>query len=244
MAITASDIVHLESEDAASTGGAITASSITSGVKNNVWADVSDAERVAGGTLYRKTFWKNENATDAAAVPVLWCSDEPDNMTLRLGLGVNLAADDNYAQGNMTAWGATAKVALVSDGADTRVATIFGMDNTGTPVPVTETVTLNGASEVLSTKTYTKVWAVFLASASASRTVLAKQGSAGTTRGTIGLNEVACWLWVDASSKANGIALPDLAAGQNYGMWRKLSWIAGATATRPNSLTTKFEENS
>jgi hypothetical protein len=244
MAVSASDIVQYLSSDAGSTGGAISGSTTTSGVANNVWPDITDGERLAGGAKYRKTFWKNNHATDSMLEPVIYCPVFPTNMTLKIGIGINSSSDNDSAQGNMTAWSANAKVALVSDGADTRIATIYGMDNSGTPVPTTETVTLTGASEVLSVATYSKVWSVSLGATDGSRTVTIKQGSAGTTRGTIGISKIACWLWVTAgTAKASGIYLPDLAAGQSYGIWRELTWSAGAGAVKPNSLTVAIEEN-
>lgn len=45
----------------ATNGGRMSANLIVSGVKNNIFPDVPDAERVAGSTKYRKVFWKIEN---------------------------------------------------------------------------------------------------------------------------------------------------------------------------------------
>lgn len=244
MPVANSDIVHYQSTAASSTGGAISGSTITSGVKNNVWPDITSVEALAGGTRYRKTFWKNTNGVDPMVKPVLYFPVAPVNATLVLGLGFDHSTDDDPAQGNMTAWAANAKVALISDGADTRTATIIGMDNAGTPVPISENVVLTGASEVLSVATFSKVWAVILSATDASRTVLVKQGTGGTTRGTIGLLKKLCFLFLSAGTvKANGITLPDLPAGQNYGVWRKLTWAAAAPTTRPDTLSVTLEEN-
>lgn len=244
MAISDSDINLLQSTAASSTGGAVSASGITSGVDNNLWADVSDSQRIAGGEMYRKVFWKNANGVDAALKPVLWASTLPTGGTLSYGLGHNDAGDDDPAQGNMTALGASAQVALVSDGADTRQATVWGMDDSGTPVPVSETVTLNGTTEVLTVGTFSKVWGVVAGTESASRTITVKQGSGGTTRGVIGPDQKCCWLWVvGPSTKAAGIALPDLAAGGHYGLWMRYAWSAGASVARPNNMGHTFEEN-
>jgi hypothetical protein len=167
--------------------------------------------------------------------PVLYYPVAPVNATLLLGFGFDHTTDDDPAQGNMTAWSANAKVALISDGADVRTATIYGMDNAGTPVPISEAVVMTGASEVLSVATFSKVWGVVMSATDASRTVLVKQGTGGTTRGTIGLLKKLCFLFVSAGTvKANGIALPDLAAGQNYGVWRKLTWALADRRRRRN----------
>jgi hypothetical protein len=241
MAISDSDWQHLQSASAGSSGGAITASGITSAVKNNVWTDVDNTERLAGGVEYRKTFWKNNHATDGALAPVIYTPVLPSNATLRIGLGVNSSADDDPAQGLMSAFSAAALVALISDGTDTRVATIRGLDAAGDPQ--TEQVTLTSAVEVLSAGTYSVVYNVSLASTSATRTVTVKQGSGGTTRGTIGPNKIVCWLWITpTTAKATGIEHTDLAAQQNIGLWRSLTWIAGAARTAPNTLTIRVEE--
>lgn len=225
------------------TNGSITGTGITSGVANNVWPNISETDRLAGGTLYRKTFFKNNNGTDAAVLPVVWFPVAPTNMTLVLGIGIDNSADSDSAQGNMTAWTSSAKVALISTAADVRVVTIIGMDNSGTPVPVTENVTLTGAVEVLSTLTYSKVWAVIAASTNAN-TVTVKQGTGGTTRGTFASGKLGCWLWVAAgTAKSSGIALPNLAFGASIGVWHKLTWIAGATAIQPNTLSVEVQEN-
>ncbi len=243
MPIAGSDLVHYESAATSSTGGAIGASTITSGVKNNLWPDVNDAERVAGVVRYRKTFWKNANLTDSAAKPCIYIPVFPSNATLAIGLGANASSDDDPAQGNMSAFGAPALVALVSDGADTRQATIRGMDSAGTS-PLTEIVTLTGTSEALSVAQFSDVWSVTLDGTSGTRTVTVKQGSGGTTRGTIGVNKITCWLWVSAgTAKANGIYCTDLAAGQAYGVWHKLTVTAGATATKPNTTSLTIEES-
>lgn len=244
MPVASSDISHLQSVSAGSSGGAVSGSTITSGVKNNVWTDVTDVERVAGGVEYRKTFFKNNHATDSALKPVIYFPVAPASSTLVLGFGINDAADDDPLQGNMTAWSANAIPFIESDGADTRNVTVVGMDNAGTPLPVAVTVALNGTAPVSLVTTFSKVFGFYVASTSASRTVIIKQGSGGTTRGTIGLNRKVSWLWVSAgTAKASGLTYVDLPAGQTIGVWRKLTWIAGAAAVRPNSLTVQFEEN-
>src|SRR4051812_31181094 len=105
MSISGTDMVEYPSTSAGSTGGVInTASAITSGVANNVWPNEDDAARAAGGTLYRKTYWKNTHSTDAAILPCVFGSVLPVNETLAIGIGLNNAADDDPLQGNMSAF--------------------------------------------------------------------------------------------------------------------------------------------
>lgn len=243
MSIQSGDISLLESADTGSSGGAATASTITGGVQNNVFPDISDADRVSGIEIDRKVFFKNDNATDAAAQPSMYLAALPTNATLSIGFGVDDAADNDADQGNMVAWSANAQVALVSDGADSRIATVYGMDNSGTPVPITENVALNGATEVLSVNTYSEVWATVMDSTDSVRTVTVAQGTGGPERGMIPPDVISCWLWVvGPTSAAAGIILPDLIAGGTYGMWLRLVVAAAAGAVRPSTPQVSFEE--
>jgi hypothetical protein len=234
-------IVQYLSSGSGSAGGAISGSAVVSGVPNNVWPDVNEAQRVAGIITYRKTFWKNTDPTLDVAQPVMYVAVEPTNAGLVLGLGIDSVDDADPAQGNMLALTSAEMLYLEADGADTRVVTIYGMSNDGTPVPLVETVVLNGTTPVPTVNTYSKAWAAFAASTN-SNTVLIRQGSGGSLRGTIGAGKKGCWLWVDASSKGAGIALPDLAPNQSYGMWRRLTVSPGADPVRPDTLTVRIEE--
>lgn len=67
MAIIPSEIKHYKSEtvtDTTANGGYMSTVLSTSGVKNNVFPDVTEAERTAGITRYRKVFPKIENDAD------------------------------------------------------------------------------------------------------------------------------------------------------------------------------------
>lgn len=245
MALGSGDILLYESANAGSSGGAISASSVTSGVANNLIDDISNSQRVAGGTAYYKAFFKNNSGSDSALTPVIYAPVLTTNITCSLGLGVDSAADSDSAQGNMTTFASDAQVGLVSDGADTRTVTIYGLDDSGTPVPTVENVVLTSTSEVLSTTTWSKVWGFYVDNTDGSRTVSLREGSGGTTRGTIGPNKKAAWLWVvGPSTKSAGIQMPNLGAGSNYGVWLRLVWSAGVGAVRPNTMTLQMEENS
>ncbi|MBF0399687.1 MAG: hypothetical protein HQL90_02850 [Magnetococcales bacterium] len=52
--------------DTTANGGAISGTEIVSGIKNNIWPDVSQAERATGSVKYRKLFIKVENADSLA----------------------------------------------------------------------------------------------------------------------------------------------------------------------------------
>jgi hypothetical protein len=238
--VSESDIVVYLSATGSSDGGAISATALATGVKNGLWPDISDVSRAAGGTRTKKWYLANENGTDSLIAPGIFLAGEPTGLTEEIGLGVDSADDSDPAQGNMTAWASAAVVALVSSGVDTRQATIYGLDGAGDPVA--EIVTLNGTTEVLSVGTFTVVWAVHAASVDAGRTVTVKQGSGGTTRGTIGPSKRACWLWVHALNSGTAMILPDLPASSHYGIWDRQTWAAGIAAQRPAYERVAVEE--
>src|SRR6185312_4743724 len=103
----------------------------------------------------------------------------------------------------LTQFTASAKLSLTSDGADTRNVTIVGRNAAGSVI--TETVALTNAVEVLSVNTYERLQSVTIASSSGTRTVTLKQGSGGTTIGTIGLNETKRHIQFQNSSSASSI---------------------------------------
>lgn len=230
MSVSTSDLVVYKASGGSSDNGAKSATSLASGVQNGLWPDLSDALRAAGGTRTKKWFLANEHATDALSKPTIWNAIVPAGVTQDIGLGFDSSDDSDNAQGNMTSWSANAVLAIISSSSDTRAVTIYGLDSTG--VPTSEVVVLTGAVEKLSTTVWSKVWAVVVASLN-SNTLTIKQGAGGTTRGTIGANKKACWLWVTAVSQGTGLFLPSLVAGSAYGFWDRQTWPAATASQRP-----------
>jgi hypothetical protein len=223
------DLHFYLSASGASEGGATSSTPIVDATDNNVFSDVSSSSRIAGGTEVRKIFMANEHATDAYAAHSIWISTAPTHCTGYIGLGFNDADDDELTAGNLVAFSGGAKVALISDGADTRAVDVYGLVG---GVPTKETMTLTGSSEVLSSATFDSglVYALHT-TVSASRTVTVKQGTGGTTRGTIGIGKTNCFLWLTAASKSAGLRLPALVAGATEGIWEKVVWAAAAIAS-------------
>jgi len=126
---------------------------------------------------------------------------------------VDRPLDDDDASGGaidlenrpvFTQFSATAKVALVSDGADTRSVDITGRNAAGELI--NETVVLTGAGEVLSTNDYERVLIIAAQTTSASRTITVKQGTGGTTRATIPPDEKGVYaLFINSASEAGAI---------------------------------------
>jgi hypothetical protein len=84
-------------------GGDIdTGNEITSGVDQNVFDDVSDAERVAGDTEYRKIYIRNENADTWNAVKLWVDTFTPatnDEITIKLGTNAGVQSVEGVAAG-------------------------------------------------------------------------------------------------------------------------------------------------
>lgn len=100
MSIVASEIKWYQPQvmsDAAGNGGRMVAAEIASGVKNNIWPDVPQAERVAGSTKWRKVFIKIANDDDftlfAAKLFVETFTPGEDNVCIFLGTQTNTQAD-------------------------------------------------------------------------------------------------------------------------------------------------------
>ncbi len=109
----------------------------------------------------------------------LFCSaNMPENDTATSGGGIDAQMKPEFTQ--LTA---NSVIALVSDGTDTRTVTITGRLPNG--VIDSEALQLNGATEVVGTKTFERLLKVVASATDAARTVSVKQGSGGTVLGTI-----------------------------------------------------------
>jgi hypothetical protein len=103
MAITAANLKFYKCAtwtEGATHGGAIdTGSEITSGVSQNIFDNVTDAERTTGVTMYRKIYLRNENADAYNNVKAWIQTNTPDAQTAVTILAGGLTS----TQGNDTA---------------------------------------------------------------------------------------------------------------------------------------------
>ena len=254
MPIVSADLKEYKSSNANSDGGAISATEVVDNTDNNLFTDITGDEASAGGTEYRKVFRKNNHGSLSWQNVVSWLQSQPTNSALSFGFGVDHADDADGAQGNMSAFSANAVVAVVSDGADTRQVTIVGEDASGNRQ--TETLTLNGTTEVVGSLTCSKLYGAYVNSLSGSRSVTIRQGSGGTSRGTIGINKKVSFIWYgkrysggslvnaeggDMASKVAGLKHGDIASAGNFGLWYRLTWPAGAGAVTATTTQVKSE---
>ena len=232
MTASAADIQFTKTSTGASAGGTNSGVLITA-TKNSMMPAITDAERVAGGTRTKKYCAFNDHATDAYTLPGVWVAPAT-GVTDEIGLGYDDGDDATSTQGNMTAFGANAVVALISSTTDTRTVTVTGLDAAGDPQ--TEAIVLTSAVEVLGLLTFSAVYGAKV-SATGAQTVTLKQGTGGTTRGTIGPTFKGCWLWIAANSQGAAIMLASLAAQTAYAFWWRQTWAAGVAGQRPDTST-------
>lgn len=104
MAISAASIKWYQCRtwtEGATHGGDIdTGNEITSGADQNIFDDVTNDERVAGDTEYRKIFIRNENADTWNAVKLWIESNTPaTNDTVSIALGTNAGTQTSEGTG-------------------------------------------------------------------------------------------------------------------------------------------------
>lgn len=232
MTASSTDITFTKTSVAGSAGGTNSGVVITS-VKHNFWPAITDAERIAGGNRIKKYCVYNNHATDAYTLPGIWVVPAT-GITDEIGLGFDDGDDDDSPQGNMTAFGANAVVAVVSSAADTRTVTAYGLTVGG--LAQSEVITLNGTTEAVGLLTFSKGYAVRV-SATGAQTVTVRQGAGGTTRGTIGATSKICWLWLAANTQGAAILTANLVALTATCFWWRQTWAAGVAGQRPDTST-------
>ncbi len=240
MAVTGSDLHWYLSAAGASEGGARSATEITDNVDNNVFPDIGEIAAIAGGSMTRKIFLANEDGVDPYVDHGIWILTDPTESSGFIGLGFDDADDDDLTVDDLVDVGAAGPVALVSNGSDTRVATVCGIDD-ATGDPIAEDVTLDGTNEVQTSADFSTVYAIHLSAVSGSRTVTAKDGPGGSSMGTLAPGAVNLFRWLAATSKSTGLRLPSLPTGQADGIMLKVEWAINAGAVDGNTMALKTE---
>jgi hypothetical protein len=240
MSVSSSDIVFSRSANSGSSGGGIGGGVITDNVKNNLFDDIIDSERIAGGTRYKKWFISNQNSTESFEKPVVWISTGPRNMGDAIGLGWNSTDDADPLQGNIIAIGTSGQLVLASSGTDTRTITLVGITAAGNPE--TENIALTGATPVTTVKSWGTLYA---AKATAVHAVTVSIFETGGTRliGTIDLNKICAWRWMSPASFAGGFRLPTMGPETYWGFWERITWAASIDGARPNYSNISVQED-
>ena len=151
MSITAEELKYYQAaavNDTTSNGGVMSANAIADGVKNNIFPDVSQAERTAGVTRYRKLFYKVASIDDLALInPRVFIEKHTqgeDRVLIFPGTQTDtqndIGAPDLYGAGQLktdVTVGASSCVVITEDGTDTifrngdliRISDMNGVDD-------------------------------------------------------------------------------------------------------------------
>jgi len=156
MSIAASDIIFYKAganNDTAANGGRISANEVVDGSLNNLFPNVSSAERTAGLTRYRKMFLRNKNAGDLAMysgeVWIYTRSLADDHCQLKAGTDTDVqTAAEGY-----TDWAGSGLLGAAAGSGETSIEVDFDTNSgvwDGAPVHITDGVnsidrTVNGA---------------------------------------------------------------------------------------------------
>ena len=210
-------------------GGDIdTGDEITSGADQNVFDDVSDAERVAGDTEYRKIFIRNENTGTWAAVKA-WI------------LQFTLAADDEVhilrggrksTQSNPTALTGTVEFATSTAIVGTGTAFLTELASGEKIYNATDDAESDG-KEIASIADDTHITL---------KNAYAGTAGAGKTANITGIDQCS---FVQPNAKAHGDVLScgSLAQNEYAGIWIKRIVQAGAKGYTSNEFKLKFESS-
>lgn len=216
--------------------------------KNALLPDVTAQQANDGLTVFRKFFRRNASPSFTWIDVRTWIPEQLTNSAISIGFGLDHADDNTGVQGNMTIFSANSVTAVVSNGADTRVVTIVGENAIGERQ--TETLTLNGATEVVGTLTFSKLYMASVPTLDGARTITIRQGAGGITRGTIGVNSRISFLWFgrmasggtilnaeggDITTDIMAIRAGNISAGGNVPIWVRMMVPTGASASSNNT---------
>jgi hypothetical protein len=110
-------------------GGLMSTNRSISGIRDNIFQDVSDTERLLGSTVWRKIFWKNKNSSNFALrnVKALMTLYTPGDDTVVFCSGTNTDTQ-NTIQSTTRFYGAAQLKINVSAGATSFIAIIENSD--------------------------------------------------------------------------------------------------------------------
>lgn len=239
MPVTNDDLHWYRAAGGDSEGGAAGVLEVVDNTDNNLFPDVGEVAALAGGADHRKVFVRNEDGVDAYLPHSIWKLSDSSVGTGYLALGFDDAEDDDATLSSLVDVAAPGKVALQSNGTDTRTATVCGVDDAGDPL--WEAVVLDGTNEVLTDADFATVYAVRVDTPSGSRTVTILDGSGGTPMGTITPGTITCFRYLAAGTKSVGLLLPALPTGQHHGVYLRREWPAGSPAFPGDGMDIKTQ---
>lgn len=241
MDIKSNNIKEYKSNIGESEGGVISEIEINS-PDNNLFPDIESDEAKAGGVKYRKIFRKNCHESLNWENVISWIRSQPINAKLSIGLGLNHGDDNDPEQGNISPLDSESVITIISDGSDNRQVTIVGEDTSGNKQ--TEVLNLKDTTEIVGSKVFSELHAVYVESINSSRTITIKQESEGEVIGIINPDKKISFLWFensDIDSKSKGIRHGDIPASDSFGLWYRLTWPVNTEAVPGNSIQVASE---
>ncbi len=237
--ITPTDLKEYKSSNPNSDGGSVSDVELVSGIVDNLFGGIEASD--SPGTEYRKVFRKNAHESLPWQNVRSWLTSQPQNAVLSFGFALNDVNDNDGSQGNMTALSDNAVIAATSDGddSDNRELRLIGEDKSGNYQ--TEVLTLNGNTEVIGKLTFSKLYSAYINEPSGAHGITITQGPKGTVLGTIAPDKVISFLWLDADSEASAMKHGDIESEDIFGLWYRLTWLAGVGAVSADSVQVKSE---
>lgn len=217
--------------EGATHGGAIdTGDEITTNVSENIFDNVTDAERIAGDTEYRKIFFRNENADDYGT-PKLWIeANTPatnDAVSILQGGSKSVQGNDSAALTGTFTFAASTTVTATNDvSLEVRPGEMIfnSTDDTNANAKAVLTVSADG------------------------KTITLAEAYAGTTGATkeAKLAPITGCTFVSPDSKVHADVLtgPTLAQNESIAVWIKRVVTAAGDGYTDNTFTLKAENSS
>lgn len=240
MEITQDNIKEYKSDIGESEGGAISNIEITQ--DNDLFPNITSDEAKKGGVRYRKIFRKNCHESLDWENVISWIKAKPANTKLSIGLGVNHKDDNDPEQGNMSPLNSESIIAINSDGPDNRHVVLVGEDASGKSQ--TEVLALKDNTEIVGSKVFSELFAVYVELTDDLRIITIKQGADGEMVGQVNPNKKISFLWLEddnIDSKPKGIRHGNIPAGDSLGLWYRLTWPTDTQASPGNSIQVASE---
>jgi len=134
MSVLATDIKWRKSAvvtDTSANGGRKSQTEVIHGAKHNLFPRITDAERLAGVTRYRKEYWSNENLSEDAAYDVIVFFEFPSNAGDRfyMTLGTHVDIQSEISGDGNALWVGCGTLNAALSGSETEIDVLMEYDD-------------------------------------------------------------------------------------------------------------------
>ena len=230
MALLAANLKFYRSgtwDDTATNGAAISATEIVTATSENIFPNITDAERITGVTKYKKIFLKNENADAYNGVKAWIQSNTPSGdtaVTICAGGSVSQQGTDVAVPGITFTFAVSDQVIASADASKLlRPGEMIwnSTDDTNAAKKAILTISSDGLT-------------ITLAAAYAGTAGAAKQGT---------VQKISDSTFVTAVDEANGIVLGNMLTMTSLGIWIKLVVSPGASGYTDDTFTIRVSNS-